>query len=71
MKREIVNPVQFSGWSMSILQIFGFGPKMTVECGRCYHVFKKRIPLIDYPKLKCPECGVLNKMPLVVEDGFL
>lgn len=61
-----VTPKDFTGWNMSIMQLFGSGPKFTITCGGCEATFKKRIPMIDNPGVVCPHCGAVNKLPLEV-----
>lgn len=65
---KTVEPIDFSGWNMSIMQLFGKGPMMTVMCGNCHLTFKDRIMMVDDPILKCPYCEALNKLPLQVES---
>ena len=45
---------------MSIAQLWGSGPKLTITCGHCSITFKQRIPMINNPGIKCPNCGVVN-----------
>lgn len=63
---EIVNAASFQGmsysWNLNLLN----GPKFTIRCGKCSYTWRERIPMIDYPTLKCHECGVLNRLNLVV-----
>jgi rRNA maturation endonuclease Nob1 len=57
------------GYSMSWnLNLFS-GPKFTIGCGACPHVFEQRIPVRDYPTVICPACGTLNRLNLVAEGG--
>ena len=62
MKR--VKPHSFSGWSMSLAQLWGSGPKFTITCGDCRGTFKKRVPMVDSPGVQCPHCLSINVMPL-------
>ena len=64
-----VFPRSFSGWSMSIAQTWGSGPKFTIVCGNCDLVFKKRILMVDNPGITCPHCGAVNIMQTKVERG--
>ncbi len=64
-----VAPLDFSGWSMSIAQLFGSGPKFTVTCGQCRGTFKKRIPMMNNPGLACPYCNAINVLPLTISRG--
>jgi len=67
----LVTPKEISGWSMSLAQLFGSGPKFTITCGSCEGTFKKRIPMIDSPGIACPYCGAINKLPVEVRRGDL
>jgi len=61
-----VKPAFMKGYNVSWnLNLFS-GPKWTIKCGGCFHTFKKRIPLIDYPTVLCPACGALNELELVI-----
>ncbi len=66
-KMNIVKPKYIEGWNMSIAQIFGSGPKLTITCGVCEGTFKKRIPMINNPGVYCPYCNTINKIPMVIE----
>ena len=66
---KTVEPIAFSGYSMSLMQIFGKGPMFHITCGECRGSFSQRIPLIDEPGLKCPHCGIVNIMPLRIITG--
>jgi hypothetical protein len=61
-----VEPAYFSGYGMSIAQFWGSGPKFTINCGACRFTFKQRIPMIDKPGVRCPNCGAVNVLPLEV-----
>ena len=61
-----VTPKSFSGWSMSVAQMFGSGPKFTVTCGQCEGTFKKRIPMVDRPGVQCPYCCAINRLGVVI-----
>ena len=63
---KTVEPHAFNGYSMSLAQLFGSGPMFHVTCGNCRCSFSKRIPMVDNPGLKCPECGVVNIISVVV-----
>jgi len=67
MKIETVIPHAFEGYNASLAQLFGSGPMFHVTCGNCRCSFSKRIPMVDNPGLKCPECGVVNILPVGVE----
>jgi transcription elongation factor Elf1 len=62
-----VRPIRAEGFNLSLLQIFGAGPKWTITCGSCGLTFKKRIPMIDRPGIDCPKCGAINVLPIEVE----
>lgn len=68
MKKEIVNAKQFQGYNMSLMQLFGKGPKYTIVCGNCEYTFSKRISMVDYPTVECPRCNILNRLSLEIED---
>ena len=62
-----VDPKGFTGWNMSIMQLFGSGPKITITCGKCSNTFTQRIQMVDNPGSPCPHCGVVNVLPLTVD----
>ncbi len=64
-----VMPKDYSGWNMSIAQLFGSGPKFTITCGECDGTFKKRIPMVNKPGIMCPYCKTINKLPFTIERG--
>jgi len=68
MKYRTVKPKSMQGWSFTPLQLIGLTPKYTITCGECDFTFKNRIPMVDYPGIKCPNCGVINKLPVVVNN---
>ena len=63
----VVEPRRFEGMSMSWTLNMFCGPKLTIWCGNCPHVFKKRIPVVDHPTIVCPACGAINRLNLVTE----
>lgn len=65
MSSDFVWAKGFTGWNMSFAQLFGSGPKMTIVCGKCGGSFTKRVPMADYPVVRCP-CGQANKLQLTV-----
>jgi hypothetical protein len=64
-KSSCVWAAGFAGYNMSLAQVFGSGPKMTIKCGSCGGQFTKRIQMVDYPVVVCP-CGQANKLNLTV-----
>jgi len=52
------------GLNMSLLGLFGIGPKWTLTCGSCATSFRARIPMVDRPGVRCPHCGVVNVLSL-------
>lgn len=52
------------GWNISIFQLFGSGPLWTIKCGECGSYFRKRILVIDNPRVKCSLCGTINIVPV-------
>jgi hypothetical protein len=63
---KTVRPIDVSGWSMSIFQLIGSGPKLTITCGECKGTFKKRVPMVDEPGVECPYCKTINRLPITV-----
>lgn len=51
---------------MSIAQLWGSGPKMTITCGKCEVTWQQRIPMVAEPGVVCPHCRTVNKLPLTV-----
>lgn len=66
MDSNTVLPKAFSGFNVSLAQLFGSGPKFTITCGNCSLTFKKRIPMVDYPGIPCPSCGTINILSVEV-----
>ena len=64
-----VSPKSFSGYGMSIAQLWGSGPKFTIACGQCGATFTKRVPMVDDPGVPCPNCRAVNVLPLVVVNA--
>lgn len=66
-----IRPAAISGRSFSLLAALGLvvGPKFTITCGACRLTFETRVPLVDQPGIKCSNCGLINVLPLEVEDG--
>lgn len=62
-----VAPKYFEGWSMSIMQVFGKGPKFKITCGECSTSFTHRITMVSNPGCPCPHCGTVNVLPLRVD----
>jgi len=54
------------GYNMSIAQLWGSGPMWAITCGKCEVTFQKRIPVTNNPGVACPNCGIVNKLPLKV-----
>ena len=61
-----VRPLRASGYSFSVMQIFGKGPKWSITCGKCRATFETRIPMIDFPGIPCPSCREVNILPIEV-----
>jgi uncharacterized Zn-finger protein len=57
----------FSGFNMSIFQLFGSGPKFQIKCGYCDFVFSARIQMVDNPRVRCSLCGAINELDIEVE----
>ena len=64
MKTVDAGPCQ--GYNMTLLQIFGSGPKWTITCGECEGTFKKRLPVMEKPGVQCPYCDTINIIPVTV-----
>lgn len=64
-----VKPAAASGFNMSIAQLWGSGPKWTITCGGCRMTFRKRIPMVDNPGIRCPGCGAINVLPVTISHG--
>lgn len=64
-----VAPKAFHGWSMSIAQLWGGGPKFTITCGECEATFRRRISMVDNPGVVCPACHTVNVIPVVMSHG--
>lgn len=58
MKYKTILPKAFSGWNFSL---FG-NPKFKIKCGECGFIFKERIN--DNCEAICPNCKIVNKLPL-------
>jgi len=54
------------GMNMSFFQFFGSGPLWTIVCGDCGSQFKKRILMVDSPRVRCPLCDAINEIPVTV-----
>ena len=62
-----VLPKSVEGWNMSLTQLFGESPKFTIVCGNCQCAFKSRTELVDEPRVMCPHCSSINRIPLTWE----
>jgi hypothetical protein len=58
---------QCSGWNMSIMQLFGSGPKLKIQCGECGGWFSKRVMMVNRPTVLCPFCKIMNILPITVD----
>jgi len=67
MTIKTVTADKVSGFNMSIMQLFGSGPKLTIKCGECHINFQKRVPVIDEPAVSCEYCNTINILPIIVE----
>ena len=61
---KTVEPLDFEGFSMSIMQFFGSGPKFKIKCGGCGLWFSQRIMVVSRPPAKCPYCNAVNILPV-------
>lgn len=62
-------PYRCRGLNMSLLQVFGVGPKYHIVCGKCLTAFSKRVPMVSFPGIPCPNCRVVNILPFVLDKG--
>tara|TARA_R110000787_G_scaffold286340_2_gene404266 strand:- start:1016 stop:1213 length:198 start_codon:yes stop_codon:yes gene_type:complete len=62
-----VTPKEVTGWSMSIAQLWGSGPKLTIKCGKCEATFQKRTPMVSNAGLPCPYCNTVNITQFIVD----
>jgi len=61
---QYVKPKMISGMNMSWnLNLFS-GPKLYIKCGNCGAGFQYRVPLVSYPTVACPNCKIVNLIPL-------
>lgn len=65
----VVTPNSASGYTMSIAQLWGSGPKWAISCGACSLTFKTRLPMVSQPGVKCPGCGAINVIPIEVSPN--
>jgi hypothetical protein len=42
------------------------GVKIDFDCGKCGYSQNVRVPIRDYPVVKCKHCRTLNKIDIVV-----
>jgi len=68
-KPRVVNAADADGPVMSLMQLFGLGPRWTIRCGHCGNTFSERLPMIDFPTIPCPLCKTLNRIQVVTETG--
>jgi len=68
---KVVEPKSVEGWNLTVLQMFGVcGPKMTIQCGGCGCVFRKRIHAgVENEVVPCSHCGAGNQLHFTWESG--
>lgn len=70
MTVKIVTAKNVESWSNSITVLFGYTPKMHIQCGKCMLWFHKRFPLRECegknPHAPCKECGTINRLPIMI-----
>jgi hypothetical protein len=66
MSDTTVNGYVRDGFDMSIAQLWGSGPKLTIQCGGCKKHYEKRVNPGLRPIVICPHCGKLNKLDITV-----
>ena len=61
----------FSMWSMSLSQLFGYSPKINFICGKCDSYNEERIPMqaiiLERPYVKCKNCNEINYIPIKMD----
>ena len=63
---RVVKPKYSSGNNLTLLQLFGKGPKHKICCGECGCMFEKRLtPDVNFEKIMCPHCNTINEMPFI------
>lgn len=62
----MIAPKYATGYNMTLLQLFGIGPKWTIVCGNCGTAFTKRLPMVTCPGVACPRCDEVNVIPVEV-----
>lgn len=56
--------VKAKGMNMSMtLNLFGIGPKFTLQCSCGYGWRQRVIPGVDNPLIVCPHCGESDRLP--------
>lgn len=55
------------GWNMSIAQLWGSGPLLTIVCGKCRNRFDKRVRPSHRPSVRCSLCGAINRLDITTE----
>lgn len=62
----LVNAKSVEGWQMSLMQLFGKTPKVTIVCGNCSYEFARRFDVSEckgqHPIAECPKCSAKNKL---------
>jgi hypothetical protein len=54
------------GWNISIAQIWGSGPLLTIQCGKCKRRFDKRVRPAHRPVVSCGVCGAPNQLDITI-----
>jgi phage FluMu protein Com len=65
---KTVTPNWYRGWNFSWNFNLISGPKLTINCGNCSNTFKQRVDVVNFPAVRCPFCGAINKLDLVVGE---
>lgn len=66
MADDIVDGYVKDGWSMSLAQLWGSGPKLIIKCGGCDRYYEKRVTPSHRPVVICSKCGILNRLDITV-----
>ena len=61
-RRNVVGAARAEGYTQSIAQLWGSGPKWTIRCGDCGCDFKARVPMVNSPRVLCTCCGAINEL---------
>jgi hypothetical protein len=66
---RVVTALAVAGWNMSIAQLWGSGPKLTIVCGACRSEFQQRVAPAHMPRVRCSLCDAINELPITTAAG--